>query len=269
MDSKEKFINIAFSISKESYDTGWVMPYAHFHNDYELYLLTHGKRVVTIDDTEYLTQEGDIALFSPKLSHKSKGTVAFSGICIHFSELYLNRYFTKTTKKILLQCFENRVIHLEEDKLATITTYANNFQEQQEDNFLILANILNLINAAGNYAHIVPQENKEVPHTKASALIAYVNEYFYSIQNVNELAEQFQVSEGYIFKVFQKHFQTTPKQYINKLRLETVCRKLQYAGYSVKKAASDSGFTSYEYFMRLFKKKYGCTPAQYRKNCRE
>ena len=230
-------------------------------------MLQHGTRIVTIEDTEYLTQEGDATLFAPKLPHKSKGTVTFSGICIHFSDLYLNRYFTKAAKNILLQCFKNRIIHLEENTLATIAAYANNFQEQRDDNFMILANILNLLNAAGNCAHIVPPEHEDTPHTKAAALIAYVNEYFYSIQNIKELAERFQVSEGYIFKIFQNHFQTTPKQYINKLRLETVCRKLQYAGTSVKKAAADSGFTSYEYFMRLFKKEYGCTPSQYRKNC--
>jgi len=267
MDSKEKFINIAFSISKESYDAGWTMPYAHFHNDYEIYLLEYGSRIVTIEDTEYLTQTGDVALFLPRLPHKSKGNVAFNGICIHFSELYLNRYFTKTTKKILLQCFENRVIHLEEAALATIEAYAEDFSEQREDNFVILANILKLLNAAGGCECIAPKENGDAPHTKAAALIAYVNEHYYSIKNIHELAEHFQVSEGYVFKVFQKHFQITPKQYINKLRLETVCRKLQYAGNSVKKAAADSGFTSYEYFMRLFKKEYGCTPTEYRKKC--
>ena len=265
MDSKEKFINVAFSISQESYDAGWVMPYAHFHNDYEIYVLKSGERIVTIEDAEYLTQVGDVALFEPRLPHKSKGDVAFSGICIHFSELYLNRYFAKNAKKILLQCFENRVIHLEDAELAMLAAYADDFQEQREDNFVILANILKLLNAAGGCESIALQEKGNAPRTKAADLIAYVNEYYYSIENINELVEHFQVSESYIFKVFQKHFQMTPKQYINKLRLETVCRKLQYAGNSVKKAAADSGFTSYEYFIRLFKKEYGCTPTEYRK----
>lgn len=46
----------------------------------------------------------------------------------------------------------------------------------------------------------------------------------------------------------------TPKQYINKLRINNACHRLKYEKKSIKSIALDCGFDSYEHFINVFKK---------------
>lgn len=57
----------------------------------------------------------------------------------------------------------------------------------------------------------------------------------------------------------------TPKQYINKLRINNACHRLKYEKKSIKSIALDCGFDSYEHFINVFKKAVGCTPSEYKK----
>lgn len=271
MEQREKFINVAFTVSTESYDKGWIMPCAHFHNDYELYLLKSGTRTVTAEMSEYVTETGDVALFPPRLPHKSKGDTPFAGVCIHFSELYIKRCFGQETGKLLTGCFAERVIHLNREEMERFLAYTEDFSPDKEDNFLLLANLLNLLRHAAarrmqeGAGQRMGRAQDIVLNGKAADIISYVRENYIFVKSVRQLAEQFHVSESYIFKLFSEKLHRTPKSYINQLRLEEVCRKLTHNEQTIKRTAQECGFESYEYFIRLFKEKYGCTPSTYRK----
>ena len=148
MNTKERLINVSFTISQESHDNGWTMPFAHYHNDYEIYILRSGKRIVTIGENEYITETYDAALFSSTIPHKSRGEEAFSGICIHFSENYVNRYLSKLAKTLLISCFNKNIIHLSEAEFNEIAYYADNFKLENSSNFVVLINILNILNSS-------------------------------------------------------------------------------------------------------------------------
>ena len=92
MQTKRANINSSLEISRENIDHAWTMPYAHYHNDYELYILTSGERIVNIDEEEYETIAGDVALFAPNHPHRSSGITPFSGICVHFSGDFIKQY---------------------------------------------------------------------------------------------------------------------------------------------------------------------------------
>ena len=64
-------------------------------------------------------------------------------------------------------------------------------------------------------------------------------------------------------QLFQKHYRKTPVEYITDLRLEWA-RNLIASGVSVEQAAADSGFNDPKYFARTVKKRYGCTPRQWK-----
>ena len=96
MNLQRSYMKGDFTISHESVDKGWNMPYSHLHNSYELYILKSGERTVTIDDTDYSTSAYDVTLFDKNIPHRSSGDTPFSGICIKFRDYYLNMYFSPT-----------------------------------------------------------------------------------------------------------------------------------------------------------------------------
>lgn len=99
MKPKRSFVTENFSISQEAYDFGWTMPYTHYHDSYEIYILESGERVVTMDGQDYVTKQYDAALFKKNITHTSRGETPFSGICIKFLDRFLDFYFTKNSKK--------------------------------------------------------------------------------------------------------------------------------------------------------------------------
>ena len=60
-------------------------------------------------------------------------------------------------------------------------------------------------------------------------------------------------------KLFKKHYQKTPTEYITSLRLE-YARNLISSGMAIKNAAYESGFNDPKYFARVVKKCLNCTP---------
>ena len=60
-------------------------------------------------------------------------------------------------------------------------------------------------------------------------------------------------------------FNQTPQQYLNQLRLEAAAKRLRSVpAQSITDIAFDCGFSSSQYFATAFRKRYGCTPRQYR-----
>lgn len=270
MQTRRANINSSLEISRESIDHAWTMPYAHFHNNYELYILTSGERIVTIDEEEYETRAGDVALFAPNHPHRSKGTTPFSGICVHFSGEFLKQYFGESARKYLLKCFNKHVVRLSAKQLTIIETIVDTFRPGSPFAFLQLGQILEQITTALD----TNQKEASLPHSyrqesKASLILDYVKENYIFIQTVEELATHFQVSEGYIHRIFRETLDTTPKEYINRLRLEHIIHRLRYSDKPIKTIAAQSGFSCYEYFIRLFKEKEGCTPGEYRRRLRQ
>lgn len=270
MNMKSSFIYDGFRISQEKIDDAWTMPYTHCHAAHEIYLLQSGERVVTIDNMDYNAAAHDATLFFSNVPHRSRGSVPFSGICIHFSERYLDLYFSAKAKKQLMRCFKNKVIRLGDTDFDAIQNIADAFTENAPDNFLKLAYILNVLDQCSLSADTginsgissEPKENRK----KSQKILEYVDENYIYIKRISDITTLFQVSENYVFQVFRKNFNMTPKQYINRLRIRNACHRLKYTGKNMKSVAYDCGFDSYEHFSNTFKKTVGCTPTEYKKH---
>lgn len=262
MNKKMSFISDDFRMSQENCGNGWVMPYSHYHVSHEIYILESGGRIVSIEDKDYTVRAHDATLFSSNMPHRSRGEVPFAGICLHFSEKYLDAYFSEAGKKSLMKCFQYRVISLSEEDFKRIKYFADNFKVYGADNFVVLATILSILNHSA--LPVNETAGSEKKKTKAELVLNYVNENYVRIKQISEITERFAVSENYVFQIFRKRYSMTPKQYINELRIRNACLRLHRSESSVRTIASECGFESYEYFVRVFKGIAGCTPTQYR-----
>ena len=202
MKPKRSFMTKDFAISKESHSEGWTMPYMHYHDSYEIYILESGSRIVTIGDNEYKVGAHDVTLFNKNIPHTSRGDTPFAGICIHLLDRFTDFYFTKEAKKHLLKCFNYTVIHLSDNEFQIIKSIADNFVVKADNNFMKLAQIADLLSAAAKRSEEYMPSQKQNPVSKASRIIQYVNDNYIFINNINDITERFGVSESYIFKIF-------------------------------------------------------------------
>ena len=71
-------------------------------------------------------------------------------------------------------------------------------------------------------------------------------------------------SKFHLLRLFKKYYGQTPKQYLIEKRVEQA-KKLLKQGMAVRDVCFEVGFESPCSFSTLFKKRTGCSPAEYRK----
>lgn len=76
------------------------------------------------------------------------------------------------------------------------------------------------------------------------------------------------ISDDYLSKQFHKDCGFTIPEYINRLRMADAGKLLAAANTKVSEIASSLGFSNLSYFSALFKKQFGMTPEQYRREKR-
>jgi len=96
-------------------------------------------------------------------------------------------------------------------------------------------------------------------------IVAAVRERALEPLQLGELAAAAGLGERQFSRRFRRHTGMTFTDYVQKLRIERSCERLLATGDSVSAIARDCGYQDITFFNRLFKKKTGQTPLQYRK----
>lgn len=96
----------------------------------------------------------------------------------------------------------------------------------------------------------------------------YIRSHVYHPVTLEDLANELGRSTSYVRKHFQKDVGMTVGEFITRSKLEEAKTLLVYSEKTLAEISFDLCFSSQSYFQRLFKKEYGITPAQYRKQGR-
>ncbi|MBI5396633.1 MAG: AraC family transcriptional regulator [Verrucomicrobia bacterium] len=83
-----------------------------------------------------------------------------------------------------------------------------------------------------------------------------------------DLARQLHVSYTWFRRAFAQHTGLSPHQYLLQLRIARARSLLAESNWAVKEIAAQAGFESEYYFCRVFKKKTGLTPGEWRGHSR-
>ncbi|MDI3310407.1 MAG: response regulator [Thermoanaerobacterium sp.] len=106
------------------------------------------------------------------------------------------------------------------------------------------------------YAELLP---------RAEQLIKYIDENYSTPLTLSMLAQKFNFSPKYISNLIKNKVGHSFTEYLTNLRIKRAVELLTKTDLSIKEIALSVGYDDQQYFHRLFKKKTGKTPAQYRK----
>ena len=114
--------------------------------------------------------------------------------------------------------------------------------------------------------YLKSRQEKETRPLLISRILSYIeNNLFEQSLCREEIAKKLSISLSYLDKLFRKEISMSVNGYIREKRLQQVARLLSLPHLRTKEIAASSGFGSTIYMDRLFRKKYGMTPSQYRK----
>lgn len=129
-----------------------------------------------------------------------------------------------------------------------------------------LAELLVLINNEAGSADEMAKSAGEMPLIIYD-VIRYVRVNYRTLSGIDEIAAHFYINKDYLTRVFRRYTGFTVHDYIRSVRISK-SKILLESGAGVTETGFSCGFNSTSYFIRVFRKATGMTPAKYRKSGR-
>lgn len=100
---------------------------------------------------------------------------------------------------------------------------------------------------------------KMLENKKVERVIEYIEAHYSKPISNEEIAAQLHIDPKYLIRLFRKHMDMPPYQYLTQCRIEHALTELR-AGHSVAEAAFSCGYQSENAFRIAFKRIMGCSP---------
>lgn len=247
----------------------------HYHSDYEINLVLNdrGKRI--IGDSIEPFNELDLVMIGPNLSHAWRGEIIEGNhvITIQFSDQILNfpmlqkRMFSSI--KLLLIESQRGLIFSAETKLQIKDKILQITKMQGFHTVLEFLSILYDLSIADRHVLVSNIfDTKDTIRTSKSRRIAKVCDYLENNLEENvklsDVSTLVNMSDSAFSHFFKKKTNCTFIDYITNLRIARTCQMLSETSHTVAEICYSSGFNNLSNFIRIFKKKKGMTPNEYR-----
>ena len=262
-------------INKLFRSSDYTMSRNHYHYYYEIFYVQQGSCRFFIDNALYELRAGDFLVIPPHVIHYNRYLTGCMRYNIYFrkSDLqdYLNmsgapeigehEWFSQTHLYHVPHAYRDLFTdHLEmmikEDKLDDEVT-SNLLMLELYQFFLYVRRWCRLRDGSGNAAAV------DDPILEASK---FISEHYNQSITLDLLASRACLSPGYFSKRFRQVTGVGMKEYLTYVRLEHASKELLTTDHTITDVALNSGFADSNYFKDAFKKMYGTSPRNYRKN---
>lgn len=115
------------------------------------------------------------------------------------------------------------------------------------------------------YHHSTSLSKPMYPPIVMSAIQIMEENYTY-LYGIEELAEHLEVSKNHLIRTFGEHVGMSPLQYLTSVKIKHAKNFLEIGETSMEVIAVSCGFSSADYFRKVFKKETGMSPKQFQKD---
>ncbi|MFT4145064.1 MAG: AraC family transcriptional regulator [Mobilitalea sp.] len=246
----------------------------HIHDCYEIYFSISGGKQFLIDNRFYSIQPGDVFFVNQYESHHLTqiNQEIHERIVLSIHPEYLKKLSTPDTDlsycffyrnpagghKLSLNAEEQKRFHYYIHMLCDSGGYGKDLLEQAT--FIELMVFLNRVFHKKLFKDF--QEDRTSGHPQVDNILSYINQNIRNTLTIEELSEQFYLSDSYLCRIFKSATGTTINKYIVAKRI-TLAKSLLSEGSTVKEACEECGFNDYSNFLKSFTKAVGISPKKY------
>lgn len=123
---------------------------------------------------------------------------------------------------------------------------------------------------SGVFFHILTElyHTRKTSDTPAKRIAEYIETEYLSLSSLNDVCKAFHYSKNHVINVFKSEYGMTPFEYVNELRIRRAMYLLEVTSKPIEEIALQSGFNHYSHFYRLFLRKNGISPYEWRKRAK-
>lgn len=249
----------------------------HYHPEYELTLIVKGSGKRMVGDSHMNFEAGDLVLIGPDMPHTwvsddQRKRNRSSAIVIQFSEHFIG----SLTQPVELAAI-SRLLADSTDGLSFPQQFTKKVREQVQalpsrkgvEKVTGLLTILDQLAtqrktrlASPYYTGVKGKENEN----RLNKICRYLQRHASEKLTVSSVAALIHLSDSAFCKFFKRATGKTFSDYVNEVRIGFACQQLSESDKPVAGIAYECGFESLTYFNRVFLRKKGVTPRQFRKD---
>ncbi|MCG8484839.1 MAG: response regulator [Clostridia bacterium] len=163
------------------------------------------------------------------------------------------------TIEILTEVTKKTLDHEIREKLLDELSFIIQIEEMEH----LIKFIEGYIKKIGKELESISNANR---HYIVDQVVQYIKEHYSESLSVEELASQFYISSFYLSKLFKDNQKLCFTDYVTNYRINKAIELMEDASRNIKNIAYEVGYVDANYFSRVFKKKMGIGPREYRKN---
>lgn len=245
----------------------------HLNNYVEIYIYVSGNHNYIVGNNLYELKPGDIVVINPLEVHKALpiGITPYERFyflidcdtfdCMDPSPL---AYILKKPSDA------GNLISLDqktrEEVLDMLYKISHCFREGRNDQLRAFSYFMRILDEINRHIKGVPPSKHDITQTPEllGKILTYIEENAAQIGAITEIAASVGLTPQYLSSYFSKQIGTPLKTYIRAKKI-ALAKDLLDKGADVTKTCYECGFNDCSYFIRVFKKYVGMTPAVYKK----
>lgn len=208
-----------------------------------------GETLVRINDFSFVAEPGDLILMPPGSDYEfgTRRKAVRSGLVVQGSlvEMILHNLHGKYV-------FPNLPAAFVESKIECF------FQAEDAGEHQLSVWCFDLLSSLKK-----SEDSMQVPEEMQKVLKKIKKQLEHPL-SLELLAREAGVSTRTLTRLFQKHLQVSPHQYLLRMRMKRACQMLSCEEFSVKEVAISVGYGNALNFSTEFRRLLGCSPTQYR-----
>ncbi len=290
IDSEQKEIKrhgsyefpVLISYERLSYfDTG-EFPW-HWHPEIELTFVMEGEIAYQVNDSLYHLKEGEGLFCNTNVLHSGHGEC--SGDCSYLSVTFHPRLLYGYSSSVMQVKYMDHI--LKSPSLASIHFIPEKSWQRRVLELMESIRLLNREHPMSEELQIQIAllriwqeifEHVEVNETgpaengrdteRIRRIMEYIQKHYAEKITLEELAEQIHLCRSESCRLFRRYMKESMFDYLLDYRVERSLELLRSPDLDVTQIADRVGFGSPGYYSKIFKRKMGCTPLEYRKTHR-
>lgn len=248
----------------------------HWHNSLELIYMLDGQYDVTIENKKYTLHPDNFIVINSKAIHSTSSVGEHKHILLQIPYEFLKKYihnidFIEFTQPDFSEINSKSP---EAEHMKCIFQKLYDLYKNKPDGYVLkfyslIFELLFCMNE--NFkSEISPIEKQKYDKyiERLSKITSYLRLHYAEDISLTSISSYVSLNPEYFARFFKKYMGTTFLEYLNSIRLEYVYNDLISTDYSISEILAKNGFTNYKLFMKMFKKRYGCTPGEKRKQSR-
>lgn len=247
----------------------------HYHPEYELTYIVKGNGFRLVGNSYAPFTDGDLVLIGPNLPHtwvgKSKNDALFEAVVLQFSSSFIASFLgfeeSAALQKLLDTAQKGLFFNLANEEVKSLMIQLT--ETTGFDRILSFLALLNQLSAAESLPlateNVVSLQSLET-EKRINKVCGYLEQNFTTKITLGEVASLISLSESNFCKFFKKATGKTFSDYLNDIRIQESCQILLKTDLDINQIAMQCGYESLSYFNRIFLKKKGLTPRQFRQS---